>query len=105
MAEHKDLSSGPKVAKASGVSQKTINNMEHGRHNTKLTSIEKVARAFGIEAFQLLCGAADKDFLLLCRAYNVTDQRGRETLADNADILLRRAGRDGRSETGEASDR
>lgn len=90
-----------------GPSVKTIYNIKNRKHRPTLRSLEKLGKALGIEPWQLLCPAKDKLFITLCRAYNETDERGRETLLDNAEILLRRAGHghEGRrSETGEAID-
>lgn len=98
MSQSPDLSSGPKLAKASGVTQKTINNIVKGRHDPKLTSVEKIAKVFGVEAHQLLCPAAEQTaFLAVCRAYNETDDRGREILNATAEALLPRVSKAGAS--------
>lgn len=91
MSTRPDLSSGPKLAKASGISQKTINNIVERRHDPKLESIEKIAKVFGMEAFQLLCPLSEQTaFLAVCHAYNATDDRGREILSAAAEALLPR---------------
>jgi transcriptional regulator with XRE-family HTH domain len=94
--------SGMTLAKRRGPSQKTINNIVKKRHRPTLRSLEKLARALGLEVYQLLCPVTDKDFLIVAEAYNSTDARGRQTLVDNAEILLRRAGRE-RPEVDEAA--
>lgn len=99
----KNKESGSTVSGRRGPTTKTINNIVNRRHKPTLKSIEKLARALGIEPYQLLCPIQDGDFLTIIRAYNETDDRGRETLVDNAQILLDKKKR-GRPETGEAID-
>lgn len=94
---------GGKLATKRGPTQKTINNIVRRRHKPTLRSLEKLAKALDTEVYQLLCPLPDKAFLIILRAYNATDARGRETLCDNAEILLRKAS--DRDQTGEAFDR
>lgn len=82
-----DLSNGPKLAKASGVSQKTINNIERARKDPRLSSIEKIARAYGTEAYLFLT-PGDENLLQIVLAYTQTDARGRELLQSAADAVL-----------------
>jgi transcriptional regulator with XRE-family HTH domain len=96
--------SGAKVHGRRGPTAKTINNIVNKRHKPTLRSLEKLCKALGIEVYQLLCPIHDRDFLTIMQAYNVTDNRGRETLFDNAAILLKKAKarRDGGVETSES---
>lgn len=87
MATDPNLSTGPKLAKASGLSQKTINNIVKGRHDTRLSSIEKLARVFRTEAYIFLT-PNDENVLPIMRAYAQTDGRGRELLHSAADAVL-----------------
>src|SRR6185369_2090436 len=45
---------GPAVAKASGVSRKSVNNMLSARHSPDLDNVDAVARVFGLTAWQLI---------------------------------------------------
>ena len=83
-----DLSTGPKLAKASGVSQKTINNMQNGRYDTQLSSIEKVAKALKVDPFILLA-PADEKLLSILQTYMQTDDRGRNGLSVAAEMARR----------------
>lgn len=87
MASDPNLSSGPKLAKASGVSQKTINNIVRGRFDTQLSSIEKIAKAFRTEAYVFFT-PGDVNLLPIIHAYAQTDSRGRELLNSAADAVL-----------------
>ncbi len=87
MGADASLSSGPKLARASGVSQKTINNIEKGRHDTRLSSIEKLARVFRLEPYIFLT-PVDENILPILRAYVQTDSRGRELLQSAADAVI-----------------
>lgn len=82
-----NLSTGPKLAKASGVSQKTINNIEKARCDTRLSSMEKLAKVFRVEPYVFLT-PSDENLLPIVRAYSQTDGRGRELLHSAADAVL-----------------
>lgn len=94
---------GGDVAGRKGPTQKTIWNIINKKHRPTLATLEKVSKATGLQVHQLLCPQHDKNFLVVARAYNETDDRGRETLYDNAKILLDKLER-GRPQTGEAFD-
>ena len=49
------------LAKRAGLSQKVINNTLHSRSVSKLDTVEKIARAFGLRAWQLLIPNLDFD--------------------------------------------
>jgi transcriptional regulator with XRE-family HTH domain len=83
--------SSPQVAKKSGVAQRTINNVEKGRFDPKLSTIDAIARVFGLEAYQLLCPVnEEKEFLRVAQAWQQADALGRELLAGAADTVIRR---------------
>lgn len=86
-----------------GPSTRTVYNIRKKRHRPTLRSLEKLSRQLGIEVYQLLCPARDKNFLRVAQAYNEADDRDRQYLIDNAETILRRAG-ERRSKTGEALD-
>lgn len=79
MASKPDLDSGPKLEKKAKVAQKTISNVLAGRHDTQLSTIEKLAHPFGLEAYQLLIPAEDEPLLKIVYAYN-TSADGRRLL-------------------------
>lgn len=79
------LDSGPKLERVAKVNQKTINNIERSRHDPKLSTITKLAKALGVEAFQLLLPAEDERFLSVCRSWSKTDARGKALIAAAAD--------------------
>lgn len=95
---------GGTVAGRKGPTQKTIWNVVHKKHKPTLATLEKISKATGLEIFQLLMPMHDKDFLEICWAYNETDDRGRETLYDNAKILREKLRR-GDPQADEADDR
>jgi len=70
MNQHPDRSSGPTLAKKSKVAQKTISNVLAGRHDTQLSTIVRLAKAFGLEAYQLLAPASEEALLRIVYAYN-----------------------------------
>jgi transcriptional regulator with XRE-family HTH domain len=90
MSLSQDLRTGPQVARRSGIAQKTINNIQHSRHDPKLSSVEALARAFGLQPHQLLCPLSDRDFLTIAVAYNRTDSIGRQLLTFAAESAEKR---------------
>jgi transcriptional regulator with XRE-family HTH domain len=86
-----DLSSSHKLAKASGVAQRTISNALLGKHDLRIGTIEAVAKTFGIEPHQLLLEKYDHNLHRLLQAYGDTDDRGRDML-----ITVAEAGAKGR---------
>jgi transcriptional regulator with XRE-family HTH domain len=72
------------LAKRSGVSQKTISNMLGERGASSIENVDAVARAFGMDCWQLLLpGMVDaagrsRDLGRLKRAWDVLEEDGRE---------------------------
>jgi transcriptional regulator with XRE-family HTH domain len=103
-----DLSSSHKLAKASGVAQRTISNALLGKHDLRISTLEAVAKTFGIDPYQLLLTEHDANLHRLLAAYTETDDRGREML-----VTVAEAGSKGRyarnaagaSKTGKALER
>jgi transcriptional regulator with XRE-family HTH domain len=87
---HRVLSTSPKVAMRSGVAQRTVNNMQKGRHDPQLSTIEAIARAFNLSAYQLLCPSEDRDALKLLHAWQVGTASDRELLLAAAETVTRR---------------
>lgn len=87
MSADANLSTGPRVAKASGVSRKSINNISENRHDPKLSSVEAIAKAFGLEAYQLLVPGLDHELLAIFRAYSETDESGKYLLKAAAETV------------------
>jgi transcriptional regulator with XRE-family HTH domain len=86
-----DLSSSPKLAARSGVGQHTVNNLEKARHDPKLSTIEAIARAFGLEVYQLLVPSDDTAFLQVIRAWQQASPEDRELVLAAAETVARRA--------------
>ena len=93
LMELRQVDSGPKLAKLSKVSQKSISNMLANRHDPYLSTIEKIAGALGIQAHHLLCPDLDKNFLAVCLAWAQSDERGRDDLHAIAEAILKRQSR------------
>lgn len=78
--------------KALGVSLKTANNVENARHNTKLTTVEKLAESLGIDTYQMLIPVEEENFLSVILAWAESDKRGRDDLHAIAEAILKRRG-------------
>jgi DNA-binding phage protein len=86
MSADANLSSGPRVAKAAGISRKSINNIIEQRHDPRLSSVDEIAKAFRLEAYQILTPELDKNLIAIFRAYRETDVSGQELIAAAAEI-------------------
>lgn len=87
MHSHADLSTGPKVAAASGISRKSVNNISENRHDPKLSSIEAIGKSFKLEVYQLMLPGLDENLLAIYRTYNETDESGKNLLRTTAEIV------------------
>jgi transcriptional regulator with XRE-family HTH domain len=92
MEQHPSLDTDRKLGKAAGVSHKTVNNIVNERHNVQLENVEKLAKAFKIEPFQLLCPDTDSAFLTICQVYSGTSVEGRSFLAATVETIKRTYG-------------
>ena len=94
LMERDKLSEGD-VAKKAGIDKKTINNILNRRNEPQLDIVEAVAKAFGLEPWQLLVDgmgeAMTRDGKLgsLIEAYAKTDDSGRESMLKVAEIAVR----------------
>lgn len=79
------------VWKGPGVSPKTANNVEHSRHNTKLSTVITLAKACGVEPFQMLVPNDEADFLVIMQAWAQSDGAGKDALLGTAEAMLERA--------------
>lgn len=85
------------VADAAKVDRKTINNLVNARFDPRMTQVEKVAKAFGIHAWQLL--ATDlasteldsKDVLRLLDLYARASPEGRAAIIQVASAVPKSA--------------
>lgn len=88
------------LSKKSGVSQKTISNIENeggGRESTTLDKVEKLAQAFGLELWQLCVSLDDTDELLippletkkLLKNYFLSSPKGRDSIERMAELESR----------------
>jgi transcriptional regulator with XRE-family HTH domain len=85
------LSSSPKLAAKSGVGQHTVNNLEKARHDPKLSTIEAIAHAFGLEVYQMLVPSDDRELLQVIRAWQQATPADRELVLAAAETIARRA--------------
>lgn len=89
------------VAQRAKVAEKTVNNLLRGRHDPRISILEKVARSFGYAAWQLLAPATAKSLLKsgaadqLLRYYLTASDEGKKTIMRVAEIEARQAPRDG----------
>ena len=90
MDSHKDLNTDRKLGSKAGISHKTVNNILNGRHDVHLEKVEKIAGAFKLSVYQLLCPSPDRDFLTVCKVYSDADIDGRAFLLGAAEIVSRR---------------
>lgn len=85
-----------KVADIAAVVPKTVYNLLAAKHDPRLTSVEKAARVFGLEAWQLLVPdlerkpADDGDVLALLEHFLDADESGRETIMQVAKIAAKK---------------
>lgn len=94
-----------RLAREAKVGVGTVSRMKEAKTSVGVNIVEKIAGLFKMEAFELLMPPKvlklyrtirNKDFLVLCDAYNETDERGREFLLLNAQTLLQKARKGGR---------
>lgn len=93
------------IAPAAGVDSKTITNWREGRYGPKgptLTSVEKVARHFGMEVWQILLPGQDQEAAKLVRAYATASPEWRETIAGVARAALEDAATRGGKKSNQA---
>lgn len=83
-----DLSSQPKIAKRSGVSQSTVGRLIRGDVRCKLDSLDGVARAFGLQAWQLLVPELDPRNPPLLRELNHHERELYERIREAAQELV-----------------
>jgi transcriptional regulator with XRE-family HTH domain len=63
MAANKELGSNQKVSKKTGVSTSTVSRLLNGQVDATLETVERVAKAFRVEAWQLLVPNLEADNL------------------------------------------
>jgi transcriptional regulator with XRE-family HTH domain len=80
-----DLSSSHKLAKASGIAQRTISNALLGKHDLRISTLEALAKTFDVDPYQLLLSQYDHNLYRLLAAWGNTDDRGREMLTTVAE--------------------
>ena len=83
------------LARDAKVGAASIDRIKKAETSVGLEIVEKIARSFGVDAYQLLCPTSmQESFAIVCRAYSFTDERGRLLLSATAEALLRSAGAD-----------
>lgn len=87
--------SGASVARMSGVSPKSVNNMLHGRHGAKLDHVEAVAQVFSLNLWQLILPDLTAELVKngqlakLVKHYAEANEQGRENISRVADFEAR----------------
>ena len=83
------INSAPKLAKKSGVSQKSISNIQSSRHDPQISTVARLAQALGTQAYQMLTPSVDKKILAVFLAWEKTDSRGRELIQAAAEAAVK----------------
>lgn len=82
-----------RLARDAKIGPGSASRIKEAKTSVGLGIVEKVAKAFDVEPYQLLYPASQqKAFLALCKAYIETDERGREFLGGTAEAMLKRRG-------------
>ena len=90
------------LARDAKIGPASVQRIKDGKTSVGVDIVDKVAKSFGVEAYQLLCPSEHtKSFLVVCRAYSQTDDRGRNLLYGAAQAVL---GESGNSKTGTADE-
>jgi transcriptional regulator with XRE-family HTH domain len=102
-----------RLARDAKIGVASVARIKEQKTSVGLDILEAIAKFFKLSPFQLLIPpkekdaykllATDKSFMLLVRAYTETDERGREILLANAQIIL--GGSRATTETGESRHR
>jgi transcriptional regulator with XRE-family HTH domain len=87
-----------RLAKEAHIGVGSVARIKEGTTSVGLEIVEAIAKVFKVSPFQLLIPpkerdaykllATDKNFMHILRAYTETDERGREILLANAQIIL-----------------
>jgi hypothetical protein len=94
-----------RLAREAKIGLASAQRIKAGKTSVGLDIVESVGRAFRVPPFSLLLPSKDKSllelirdksFLTIARAYNESDERGREILLLNAELVMTRLGAAGR---------
>lgn len=81
-----------KLASDAKIGLASAQRIKEAKTSVGIDIVEKVAKVFRIEAYQLLCQQTfQESFLLVCEAYSSADERGRMYLVSTAEAVLRTA--------------
>jgi transcriptional regulator with XRE-family HTH domain len=87
MAAHKELNSNPKLAKKTGLGTATLSRVRNGEVDANLDTLERLAKAFHIEAWQLLVPRMEPNNLPALQAISPEERRLYERLREVAKEL------------------
>jgi transcriptional regulator with XRE-family HTH domain len=87
MAAHKDLNSNPKLSKKTGLGTGTLSRVRNGEVDVNLDTLEKLAKAFHVEAWQLLVPRMEPNNLPALQAISPEERRLYERLREVAKEL------------------
>jgi len=89
--------SGHQIAEKAKIDPKTVNNMIRASHDPRLTHVEKVAKVFGLDAWQLLAmdlesrQADTAQVVRLLERYSEAPDDGRKAIMQVAEIAAQKA--------------
>ena len=74
-ANKMELGSQPKLAKAAKLDQTTVGRVLGAKHKVQIDTLESLARAFGVEPYQLLIPGLDAKNPQILRALSAVEER------------------------------
>lgn len=94
-----------RLARDAKIGVGSVQRIKDAEQSTGIELVEKIAKVFHIDAFQLLCANADQEqFRIICEAYNVADDKTRALFSGIAEQILE-ANRSARADDTRKSDR
>jgi hypothetical protein len=91
MLEHYGEENLARLARETKVGVATVQRIKDANTSVGIDVVEKIAKRYSREAYQMLCANAQKEGVAaLIRAYNSADETGREFLVATAETVMRR---------------
>lgn len=84
MAAHPELSSNPKMADRTGLGTGTIHRLRYGKVDCTMDTLQKLAKPFGIEPWQLLVPGLDPSNLPALKSVSAAEEKLWERLREVA---------------------
>lgn len=75
-----NFDSDTKIGHASGVQQTTVSNYIKGRSDPQLKKIERIAKVFGLKAWQALKPVQDMRMLTMWKVYNEASEQNKKLI-------------------------